>query len=157
MRLALAAVLGVAVAAAGCGGGEPSAPVAKTAAPAAAPPAAAVVKRSDVPADCRASVPQNGLAAPASLLNPPGPVAVASVAGEGGISRVRGYVAMEPGPFLEAFKRRGDVTFLGGENEGFEAEITVQGGSTHVFWRLKKVCDAGSTFVAVVSEGEGEG
>jgi hypothetical protein len=156
VRAFLAAVAIVAAfAAAGCGGEDP-APPASPGPPRAAPqPAAAGVTRADVPADCRASVPRKATGPPAVLLNPPGKVAVAGVTGSGGISRVRGYVAMEPGPFLEAFKQRGDVRFLDGENEGFDAELTVQGGSTQVFWKLKKVCDTGSTFTAIVTQASG--
>jgi hypothetical protein len=97
-------------------------------------------------------VPENGSGAPAELLNPPAGVAVEPVATTGGaIKRFRGYVAMEPGPFLAAWRARPDVTVVDGENEGFEAEIHLQTPASQVFWQVKKVCNTGSTFTAIVT------
>jgi hypothetical protein len=152
-RTSLAVLAAASVAAAGCGGAdEPEA--AATPVPTAAATAAAQVTRGGVDADCRRHVPANAVGTPASLLNPPAAVAVAPGAvDDGGIARLHGYVAMDPGTFLAAWRARPDVSVVDGENEGFEAEVHVQGRGTSVFWQVKKVCDTGSTFTAVVTTG----
>jgi hypothetical protein len=109
---------------------------------------------ADVTKLCRQYLPEDAVGATASLLNPPAPVAVRpGGASQTGITRVTGYVAMDPGPFLEAWRSRPDVTLLDGENEGFEAEVQLQAPGSQVFWKLKKVCDGGSTFTAIVTSG----
>jgi hypothetical protein len=146
------AVLAIAcLAVAGCGRSEAARPSATAAPP--APPAAALTP-ADVAADCKAHVPRDAVGAPASLLHPPARVAVRPPAASGGaITRIRGYVDMEPGPFLDAWRARPDVTVTDGENEGFEAEIHLQAPGSQVFWQVKKVCDTGSTFTAIVTRG----
>jgi hypothetical protein len=71
----------------------------------------------------------------------------------GGITRLSGFVGMEPGAFLAAWQARPDVTVVDGENEGFEAEVHIQAAGSQVFWQVKKVCDTGSRFTAIVTAG----
>ena len=149
MTRAVVALAAAVLAAAGCGGDDDAAPPAATPEPA----PATVVRAPDVPADCREHVPRPAQPPPPELLQPPGELAVRPRSGEGAITRLRGYVAMEPGAFLEAWRARPDVTLIFGENEGFESEVHLQAGASQVFWQLKKVCDSGSTFTAIVTTG----
>jgi hypothetical protein len=154
MTLRLPAALAAAcLAVAGCGGDDAEEPAATATAAAAATPAAGLT-RADVPADCRQHVPRSAEGAPASLLNPPARVAVRPGAkSDGGITRLSGYVGMDPGAFLAAWQARPDVTVIDGENEGFEAEVHIQAAGSQVFWQVKKVCDSGSRFTAIVTAG----
>jgi hypothetical protein len=146
-----AALVTACLAVAGCGGDDAERPAA-TATAAAAATAAAVLTRADVAADCRAHVPHDAAGAPPSLLNPPARVAVRpGGASEGQITRVSGFVGMTPGAFLEAWRGRPDVTVVDGEDEGFEAEVHIQAAGSQVFWQVKKVCDSGSRFTAIVT------
>ena len=144
MRAPIAA-LALALAAAGCGGEDPPPPAAATPAPAA--PAL------DVPAECRDGVPAGATPAPAYLRSPPGQVVVGKTVDDNGLTRVEGYVTLEPTAFVGAWRARGDVQLVDSESEGFEGEVWAQVGERQLFWKVKKVCDEGSTFVAVISEG----
>jgi hypothetical protein len=146
MLVRVAALAAACLAVAGCGGDDPraAAPVPTATA------TAAVLVPGDVEPDCRSHVPGHGAPAPPSLLQPPGAIAVRRVR-SGAIARITGYVDLTPGAFLAAWRARPDVTLVDGEDEGFEAEVHLQTAAAQVFWQLKKVCDTGSTFTAVVT------
>ncbi len=138
-----ASLIGLALVAGGCGGGSSGAASA-TAAPA-KPAAAGVLSQSDVAADCRSSVPADGKPAPASLLSPPGRIAVLSDAA--GVTN--GFVDQTPGQFLAAWRARKGVD-VEGENEGIEGEVYVTSDDTRIEFKLRKVCPTGSVFSARV-------
>jgi hypothetical protein len=100
---------------------------------------------ADVPADCRSQVPAGAKGPPASLLEPPGRIAVKEVAD----NQVTGFVDKTPGEFLEGWRARQGVE-VDGENEGVEGEVYVTAGEQRLEWRLRKVCDTGSVFTATV-------
>ncbi len=138
-----AAALALALTAIGCGGEDPRPVAAVTPSPAPA---------LEVPAECRASVPADAHPPPAYLESPPGQVVVGKTADDNGLTRVEGYVTLEPTAFVGAWRARRDITLVDSESEGFEAEVWAQVGDRQLFWKLKKVCDEGSAFVAVISE-----
>ena len=129
----------VALLATGCGGGSDNGAATTT------PAAAAGLQAADVAADCRDSVPAGGKGAPASLLQPPGRIAVKEVTD----NQVTGFVDKTPGEFLEGWRARQGVE-VDGENEGHEGEVYVTAGEQRLEWRLRKVCDTGSVFTATV-------
>jgi hypothetical protein len=77
-------------------------------------------------------------------------VSVSTVGEQDGAQQVQGYVTLSPAAFLHAWRARSGV-HVEGEEEGFEAEVEVEAGGRRVAWKLRRVCDNGSSFLATVT------
>lgn len=101
---------------------------------------------------CLGSRPDAPLAAVDGLLSPVRPE-VESVDGTPDRLRVRGFVSMSSGAFLDAVRGREGWRVVFSENEADEAELLFDDGRHSNFWRVRDACVGGSTFEAAVAPG----
>src|SRR6185436_21063468 len=96
------------------------------------------------PAGCEQDVPKRTAPAPPELAAAPGGPVVSSVRDQAGVTRVEGFVPMNPTQWVGAWRERKDVKLLFSESEGFEGEVFAQVTGAQVFYKFRKVCESGS-------------
>lgn len=97
-----------------------------------------------MPDACRVARPARPVPWPSVLPRPRARTVVDVVAGPGGQTVVTGFLAASPTSVRDEFLGRRDVEVIAGEDERFEAEITLRDDEILSEWKLTRVCPQGS-------------